>query len=202
VRKIRIYVEGGGNKDGKGAVRQGMARLLASLPSLADEHRPRVIACGSREDTFDSFQTARRSHPEALNLLLVDAELAVHGEPRSHLQEHEGWDLGEATRDTCHLMVQVMEAWLIADPETLAAFFGEGFRDNALPGGQDVEQVRKTDLMNGLRMATRDSRRGRYHKIQHGPKVLGRLDPRKVWDRAQHCDRLFRFLEGAITATD
>lgn len=201
---VRIYVEGGGeHKDGKQAVRIGMGQFLAPLRELARKSRLywNVVVCGSRNDTFARFQTARRKHPEALNLLLVDAERAVSADPRFHLQKQDGWDLGEVETDCCHLMVQVMEAWLIADRKTLAEFFGQGFRENALPGDQDVEQVRKTDLMKGLEAATRNSRKGRYHKIHHGPKVLGRLDPQKVRERAPHCDRLFQTLETRITGT-
>jgi len=204
VSSVRIYVEGGGeHKDGKQAVRIGMGQFLAPLRELARKRRLywNVVACGSRNDTFARFLTARSRHAEALNLLLVDAERAVSADPRFHLERHAGWGLGEVEPDCCHLMVQVMEAWLVADPETLAEFFGQGFRENALPGGQDVERVRKPDLMKGLERATRDTRKGRYHKIHHGPKVLGRLDPDKVRERTPHCKRLFQILESKIAGT-
>jgi len=201
VNEIRLYVEGGGSKDGKAAMRRGMGKFLSPVRELAREQRVRwqVIACGSREDTFSSFQTARGAHPEALSLLLVDAERGVSGKPRAHLRKHDGWGLGDVDGDCCHLMVQVMEAWLIADPQTLAGFFGQGFRENELPGGEDVERVRKSDLMKGLERATRNTGKGRYHKMRHGPAVLGRLDPQKVRNRARHCNRLFQTLEMQIT---
>lgn len=181
-----------------------MGQFLSPLKRMARDHRIKwsVVACGSREDTFDLFRSAcRNHHPNAFNLLLVDAEAALKGDPPTHLQACDGWDLGDVEPECCHLMVQVMEAWLIADPEALANFFGDGFREGSLPGHPDVEQVDKTDLMKRLKRATKDSRKGRYHKIHHGPKILGRLDSEKVRSRARHCDRLFETLEKAISGT-
>ena len=185
-------------------MRIGMGKFLSPLKRMARDRRIKwsVVACGSREDTFDLFRSAcRNHHPNAFNLLLVDAEAAVKGDPPTHLQACDGWDLGDVEPDRCHLMVQVMEAWLIADGEALAEFFGQGFRENALPGREDIERVPKADLMKGLKMATRDSRKGSYHKIHHGPKILGRLDPGIVRSRARHCDRLFETLEKRISST-
>lgn len=204
VTEIRIHVEGGGGKDGKQAVRTGMGQFLSPLRQMARHRRIKwnVVACGSREDTFDLFRSAcRNHHPNAFNLLLVDAEATVKGDPPTHLQACDGWDLGDVEPDRCHLMVQVMEAWLIADRDALPSFFGDGFRQSSLPGHSDVEQVDKADLLRGLERATRDSRKGRYHKIHHGPKILGRLDPEKVRKRARHCNRLFETLEKRISGT-
>lgn len=92
-------------------------------------------------------------------------------------------------------MVQAMEAWLLADPEALAAFYGQGFAVNALPGTRDVEQIAKATVMSSLARATRDSQKREYHKTRHAPLILERLDAGKVRSRAQHCDRLFTTIE-------
>lgn len=202
VGEIRIYVEGGGNKDGKAAMRRGMGQFLEPLSKEARSRKIswKVIACWSREDTHDIFQTACQKHPQAFNILLVDAERPVSDSTRAHLQAHDRWTLEDIGTDACHLMVQVMESWLIADPETLTDFFGHGFREGALPGGPDVEKVTKSSVIKGLEQATRDSRKGKYHKILHGPKILAKLDTVKVRNRAHHCERLFETLETKIRA--
>lgn len=57
-------------------------------------------------------------------------------QPQKHLGERSGdrWDKPKGARETdCHLMVQVMESWFLADREALSRFFGEGSHDNVLP---------------------------------------------------------------------
>lgn len=92
-------------------------------------------------------------------------------------------------------MVHCMESWLIADPEALAEFYGQGFRVKSLPATPDVEAVPKETIAAALEQATKSTQKGRYHKIRHGPALLGQLDPARVRQRAKHCDRLFVTLE-------
>jgi hypothetical protein len=91
-------------------------------------------------------------------------------------------------------MVQTMEAWILADAEALAAFYGNSFNSSALPGAVDIETVDKPRLEQALTQATRRTQKGEYHKLRHGPKLLALLAPAKVRARARHCDRLFSFL--------
>jgi Domain of unknown function (DUF4276) len=96
-------------------------------------------------------------------------------------------------------MVCTVEAWLAADPEALAAYYGQGFRRNALPAQADVETVEKDALMSALNRATERTQKGRYRKIEHCSDLLKRLDSARVRSRARHCDLLFKTLEAHIT---
>jgi hypothetical protein len=98
----------------------------------------------------------------------------------------------------CHLMVQVVEAWLIADAECLASYYGQGFQVSALPGNPDVEVIEKQLVFKALDRATRETKKKKYHKIVHCSELLARLDPNRVRTRARHCDRLFRTLDELI----
>ena len=98
-------------------------------------------------------------------------------------------------------MVQVMEAWIIADIETLRRFYGQGFNANPIPGQEDVELIAKTDLERALIQATRNTQKGEYHKIRHGPKILALVDVSKIRNRARHCDRMFTTLSNKIGET-
>ena len=91
-------------------------------------------------------------------------------------------------------MVQMMEAWLIADRETLVRFYGQGFGENAIPKHSNVEQVAKSMLEPALKAATRNTSKGEYHKIRHGCKLLTHLDSARVRRAAPHCERLFTIL--------
>ena len=96
-------------------------------------------------------------------------------------------------------MVQMMEAWLVADVAALERFYGQGFRLNAIPARADVESIDKADLEDALRNATRHTQKGSYHKIRHGAKLLEFLDAATVRSKAPHCDRLFAVLAAKIT---
>jgi hypothetical protein len=196
---IAIYMEGGGSgKDSKGALRAGMETFLSPLKDAAraKEWRWRLVCCGGRNATFDGFRNALRNGDDAIVALLVDAEGAVKGPVRAHLQSTDRWDLKSVSDDAVHLMVQTMEAWIVADPDALAAYYEQKFRRSALPLSQDLEAVAKDDVANALAEATRDTQKGRYHKIRHASDLLMRIDREKVQKRCRHCARLFeRLLE-------
>jgi len=95
-------------------------------------------------------------------------------------------------------MVQVMEAWIIADLETLRGFYGQGFNTNPIPGREDVELIDKADLEHALRQATQNTQKGEYHKIRHGLKILALVDVGKVCSKARHCERMFTVLRNKL----
>lgn len=198
VSEIRIYVEGGGDgKDTKARVRQGFSGFLSDIINTAREKRIRwsVIACGSRNSTLNDFNTALRTHCDAFNILLVDSEGPVSRAPREHLSHRDGWDLSHISDDQCHLMVQVVEAWLIADIQGLERFYGQNFNSNSIPRNPNVEQIDKSIVYSSLRLATSRTKKGEYHKILHGPELLKLLDVDRVRGAAPNCGRLFETLE-------
>ncbi|MFL6196428.1 MAG: DUF4276 family protein [Thermoanaerobaculia bacterium] len=205
--EIRIYVEGGGDRgDTRAAIRTGFNKFLEPLRGLAQEQRIRwnVTACGSRQSAYRDFQTALRSHPDAFIVLLVDSEAPVVGGRWEHLRNREdGWDdHGGLSDDHCHLMVQTVEAWLVADPDALARFYGQNFQKGSLPRRDDVEEIPKADLESSLGRATERTQKGRYHKIRHCSDLLGLLDPRRVRSRARHCELLFATLEARMASME
>jgi len=205
VNEVRIYAEGGGGgKDSKAAIRRGFGEFLRQLRALARDRRIRwnIIACGPRNAAFDAFETALRTHAAAFNVLLVDAEGAVNQTPWGHLQERDGWNHPHVADDHCHLMVQMMEAWFVADIDTLESFYGNGFRRQAIPVRNEVEAIDKAILETALQNATRDSRKGPYHKIRHGSKLLCLIDSQIVRSKAPHCERLFGTLAHKIEAEE
>jgi Domain of unknown function (DUF4276) len=189
VKEVRIYIEGGGSGLGSRAIREGFSRFFA-------DRRVHVVVCGSRSQAFEDFKLALRKEPDAVNLLLVDSERSVSAEPWQHLRNCDHWEKPSgATEDHCHLMVQTVESWLVADPEALAIFYGQGFRRNALPARADVEAVPKAEVKKALDHATSPTQKGKYHKITHCSKLLAQIDKGKVRRRAKHCDRLLTTLE-------
>ena len=136
VTEIRIYVEGGGNdRFTWRKIREGFGEFLGPLRELARSRHIgwHVIPCGSRSETIKDCMIGSRRNPGAFNVLLVDSESQVVLPRREHLRQQDGWDVSSLNEDQCHFMAQTVEAWLIADPETLANYYGQGFQRTALP---------------------------------------------------------------------
>ncbi len=193
---MRIYVEGGGdNWPTLTACRQGFREFLSKV--LPSQCRPRIIAAGGRDNAYQSFCTALKQS-DALVVLLVDSEDPVAGRtsPWAHLKTRDRWDQPNgATDDQVQLMVTCTEAWLLADKEALAEYYGQGFRLNSLPKNAAVETLLRRDIRAALEHATANTRtKGRYHKTKHAFALLGLIDPAKVRKAAPHADRLCRFL--------
>ncbi len=198
---IAIYMEGGGDgKDTKAALRQGMDAFLTPLKDNARSNswRWRVVPCGSRMAAFDGFRNAALRGDDAVVALLVDAEGPVDGSNRAHLQSKDGWDLKSYSDDVVHLMVQTMEAWIVADPDALVDYYGQNFSKNALPRTRNLETVSKADIASRLEKATRSTQKGTYHKIRHASDLLQRISQQKVQQRCPSCARMFNELGQAI----
>jgi len=203
VSEIRIYVEGGGNEaQTKAFLRQSFRNFLKDLVVIARNRRVKfqIKACGPRHQTFNDFVNALKTHPDSFNVLLVDSEDRVSTSPWQHLQQRDGWNVGQLNDEHCHLMVQMMESWMVADVSALRQFYGKEFNDNALPKNPNVEQIEKKTLLSALKDATRNTSKGEYHKTRHGFKILEQLEAAKIRRAAPHCDRLFKILNEKMNA--
>ena len=158
----KLFVEGGGDsKTLKTASRKGFRTFIENAG--LEKQRPRIVACGSRTNAYRDFRNEHNSAPQegGSALLLVDAEGPVREEgPWQHLKAHEGWARpANAMDNQCYLMVEVMESWFLADRQALIEFYGQGYRAAALPANQNIEQISKQDVLNGLILASRDTKR-------------------------------------------
>jgi hypothetical protein len=181
---VRVFVEGGGDQALlRTACRRGFSEFFKKV--LPAGHLPRIIACGSRNEAFDAFVTSvRQVKGEEMSLLLVDSEGPVDTatDASAHLERRDGWKRPRGVRsDQVHLMVECMEAWLIADRELLARYFGRGFRERAVPRRVEPEQIPKRELERGLYAATKDSRpKGAYEKGRDSFELLAQVDAARV----------------------
>jgi hypothetical protein len=213
VKEVRIYIEGGGDsKDQKTSLRIGFSQFFnqffekfqAKTKIIICGH-PKIIICGTRSHAFRDFKNALKSHPDAFNVLLVDAEAPVtKNSPWEHLKFRDNWDKPTGVDDdNCHLMVQTMEAWFIADIETLRAYYKQGFQESGIPKTRNVETIHKEGTNNKLerilKTATANTIKKEYHKINHASELLGRIDANKVCQASPYCDRLFKTLISKMT---
>ncbi len=204
VKEIRIYIEGGGDgKNTKALLREGFSSFTKVLIQIARSKRIRwqIIICGSRNNAFNDFKNALEAHPDAFNVLLVDSEAPVNKTPWKHLKDRDKWESPNIDDTHCHLMVQVMESWFIADVDALKRFSGQKFKDNAIPSNQKVEEINKPELESALKIATKDTSKGEYHKIKHGAKLLSQVDIAKVCSASPQCERFFKILAEKMDAS-
>lgn len=210
---VKLYVEGGGDTAAlKSACREGFAKFIEKAGLKG--RMPRIVACGSRRDAYESFCTALALGDTAM--LLVDSEAPVaelHQTgpfetwlPWDHLAQRPGdqWPKpANAADNACHLMTQCMESWLLADGATLKTYFGQGFKENQLPAASSslVEPVAKQQVYQALANATRDCKtKTSYSKGQHSFKLLGLIDPAAVTAAAPWAKRFTQALHAQMAA--
>ena len=203
---MKLYVEGGGDSNSlKTECRKGFSKFLEKAGLKG--RMPRIVASGSRQNAYNDFVIACRNGEQAM--LLVDSESAVAAEnsvlgseqPWQHLAERQGdqWSKpNNANEDQCHLMVECMESWLLADRKALAVFFSNGFNENALPATtRSVESVSKQQLFVSLAQATRNCKSS-YSKGNNSFKLLARLDANLVMAASPWAKRFVDELKEAM----
>lgn len=185
--EIRIYFEG------HESLRQGFCAFFKEIYDLARARRWRVELIATHGTPAEDFAIANRTHRDAWNILLLDSESPDSGELTASLIAREGWDASH--KDSIFWMVQMMEAWFHADKDALERFYGgKGFHLGALSGNPLVEQISKKDLQDGLKAATKNTKKGAYHKTKHAPGLLEEIDPNRVRRAAPHCNRFFNIV--------
>ena len=208
VKEIQIYIEGGAKGQDRAAsveLRKGFAEFFGELIERAREKnlRFRSIICGSTEITCKIFTQAKKNTPNDFLILLVDSDTAVDEKEKSKifLQNNpklKKCDLKAVEENQCHLMVQMMESWFLADVEALKNYFGKDFKENKLRKNKKVEEIAKSDVLDSLKEATKETQKGVYHKIQDGAKLLELINPQKVRAAAPRCDELFKAISNEI----
>ena len=202
MRKVAVYVEGGGNvASQKAELRKGFEELFREQRQLISTRGSRLdfIFCGSRHQAYSKFiNEIRQNDNSTVVALLVDAEMAVMPEKssKSHLEQSDGWDLKKVDAERIHLMVECMETWIVADPDAVATYYGKNFRHQGLPTRANLEEVPKSEVYDKLAKATKDTSKGAYSgpnhsKIRHASELLLRIDAKKV---AARCSRFQVFI--------
>lgn len=181
VDEIRIYFEG------DQALRPGFRAFFGEIWDRATGRRCKVRLIAGGGTAVQDFDMALKHHPNAHNILLIDSE-GPHDAKASagFCGKHQ------FPRNLVFWMVQVMESWFLADREALRTYYGAGFNESALPPNPNVEEVPKQDVLTGIGRAIRQTKKRKYHKTEHAPVLLERIDPGKVRKAAPNCEWIFQ----------
>jgi hypothetical protein len=190
VKEITIYVEGGGNDNQRLAkeCRRGFSEFLKKLGI-----RVKIVACGGRDNAYHRFCIGLKRNEHCF--LLVDSEESVKDKmdvwQHVFLRQGDNWEKpNNATEHHLHFMVECMEAWFMADKETLADYYNKNFHQNVLPKNSNIEDIPKSTLMESLKKATRDTAKKEYSKGEHSFDILSKIDAIKVIDNSFYAKRL------------
>ena len=171
-----IYLEG------DPALRKPMEQFIRN--AVGSPMSIKVIPCGPRERAM-----ARFGRGQTDSLLLVDSEGEDLGELTARISQRTAADSMQM-----FYMVQLMEAWFLADRALLAGYYGRGFNADALPSNPAIEAVPKRDVLDGLRNATRACGKGAYRKGSDAPVLLRGLNHAAVAAVCPNFERLVDFL--------
>lgn len=144
--------------------------------------KPRIVACGTRRDAYDSFCTALENGDAAC--LLVDAEGPVasdcqSGDPKDWLP----W---------LHLARRSGDEWKKpSGAAVLGDFFGQGFQTNKLPSvSVGIEPLPKAEVYRALVQATSACKtKASYGKGEHSFKLLALISSDKVMHASPWANR-------------
>lgn len=214
---IKLFVEGGGETkaSGRAELRVAFDALISSQKKAAREKRMKwdTVFCGSRTETTAAFERALLLKEAEFVVLVIDSEDEVQAGKPSHPTPHERVDHLAAydnwtaerkklvTPEQIHLMTRCMEAWVIADEEKLVEFYGKGFKRNALPKRNVLDEEPKKELHAKIENATRDSNQGIYSKVEHASALLKMARPDKVAERCVSFLQFTQWLDAAIKDT-
>jgi len=199
---VKLFVEGGGDRAFlKSECKRGFNAFLEKAGFKG--HMPRIVASGSRISAYDDYCTAIKNGENAL--LLVDSEGSVKTptgdihtwNPWEHLKSRDGdrWVKPDGAFNVdCHLMVQMMEAWFLADIAALKLYYGTGFNENALPRNINIEAIPKAKIEDALKSASKATKKETYDKGRDSFDVLSGIDPAKVIDKSPWAKRFILLL--------
>ena len=201
---VKLFVEGGGDSRIQHDICRKGFRLFLEKAGFSGR-MPRILACGSRNNAYSDYITAINNGENAV--LLIDSEGPIHPNsiidstkleswnPWLHLQCSDKWSKPEISDiKDCHLMVEIMEAWFIADIDTLKEYFGYKFNEGVISFWDNVEEISKSHVMSILVNATKASTKGIYRKGKHSFEILARINSRAVVKKSIWARRFIELL--------
>jgi hypothetical protein len=190
VTELRIYFEG------TEKLKPGFHDFFKEIREATRSRRCRFALIATNGTPVQDFRDALKTHRNSWNVLLLDSDAPFDGS-FTDLCRSKGLD--PAQQDDIFWMVQIMEAWFLADVSALRNYYGSGFQEEALRGNPQVEMIPKADVLSRLKRATKGTTSGGYHKARHPPHLLATIDVARVVEAAPNCGRMFERLSSRLS---
>ena len=78
----------------------------------------------------------------------------------------------------------------------------QGFKVSGIPKTPHVETIAKDDLERILKIATANTSKKEYHKINHASELLGKIDANKVRQASPYCNRIFTTIKAIMAVSN
>lgn len=208
MKRVKVYVEGATR--GKGSQPTINIEFRRAFHKFAEKlnlkYLPEFVPCAGRTQAWEIAYEKFLTHDEGeIVMLLVDSEEPSKypaTEAWQHLRdrEHDKWtDLKASNKRYVFMMAVTMEAWLLADPEGLARYCGQGFKPGKIPAWPDIEAVSKDDINDTLEAVTVGSEKP-YEKGKRSFEALGAINPKTVAEKCPHAAQFIKRLAADCNA--
>ncbi len=155
-----LFIEGTADRS-NGILRQGFHKLLKQL--LAGK-MPRIIMGNGKTQVITKF---KKNTLSPFSYLLIDLD----ADEKQKQQALVNYELKE-NEAVVFFMIQEMEAWFISQPQILDKYY-------KTPISAKLPNTNPKKIANPvavLEKVTRDTQKGKYHKVKHGTALLELLD--------------------------
>lgn len=156
-----LFIEGTDDLS-NGNLREGFHKLLEKE---IGGRMPTIAMSGGKSQSIGKFKNSKESK------LLCDLD-AAKSEIEKDLEDNELKEL----RESVFYMIQEMEGWFLSQPEILDKFYN--FKVSGKLAKKHGDQFSHPD--EELMRVTKDSKKGQYHKVNHGVELLKLLDTKKL----------------------
>ncbi len=165
-KKVILFVEGSPDTT-NGILRKGFEKLLEKQ---LGKNKPKIIPSEGKSQAIKKFLKNQLACDFAL--LLIDLD-----KPESELNNDLIENHLETKRENVFYMVQEMENWFLSQPDKLDQFYGVD--NNGKKISDKIPKKKAIDFSEPdkvLEELSKNTKRGKYHKIRHGVELLQFLD--------------------------